>query len=138
MGQDKDSSVSERVNKWKGWVGGIKNPKWCKSNHSPLADRCPTNLQTMATWEKLLPRFLVEHDIIQYGISLWSVLVCCVPFTTSRLLPNYSLGQQSKSLRRPWHHVSTVQQQLKYWWTYRHCFGHQTKTQRHTDCCQEN
>lgn len=47
----------------------------------------------MATWEKLHPRFIAEHDIVQYGMCLWSVWVSClycVPLP-KLFLPYYNL-----------------------------------------------
>lgn len=88
------------VYKLKGWVGEIKNLKWCKSNHSPLADRCPANLRAMATREKLPPRFITEHDITQYRVSLWSIHVShlhCVPFPTPNLLTGAAEWESEKA-----------------------------------------
>lgn len=48
----------------------MKNQKITSDTKSPLGDRCPTNLQATDTSQKLLSIFIVEHDVVYYGISL--------------------------------------------------------------------
>lgn len=104
------------------------------------ADRCSTSLQAIATLEKIHPIFIVEHDVIPYGMSLQSVRVSsprCVPpnlLPTPKLFTGETEGETEKALMlcKP---CSTIAKTLG---CYQHFFGHQSKTQHNMGCYEEN
>lgn len=109
----------------------MKNQKITSDTKSPLGDRCPTSLQAMDTSEKLLSIFIVEHDVVYYGISLSQGGL-------SQLCPSQTLAHPQPTFcgdrRRNRKGTDAVQALLRI----SQNISDQPKTQHNTGFCEEN
>lgn len=93
-------------------------------------------------WEKKHTCFIDKCDTIWYRLSLWPVQVSCPGCVTSQplaLLPNLQPAAGGQSEKHETlnlcKHCSAIDKMLV---CYQYWFGHKSKTQNHTGCCEEN
>lgn len=115
--------------------GAGKNPKWCKSNHSPppTSRLVPNQSQNNGCFGKTKPTaFIVEHDVFWNELSFWSAilfmfLLPCCP-SAACLWRDGAQWEISK------HCSMTAETPV----CYQCCYSHRYKTQHYMGCCEES
>lgn len=124
VGQDKDSSASEKKN---------KKPQVIQ-RQSPTTFHKQTDAQALSEkwlpWKKKISLLFstTGHDIIHCGISLWSAQISCSYSVLSQLLAyssSYTEGAQT-ALMLCQHQSATATSVC-----YKHCFSQKSKTAPH-------
>ena len=69
--------------------------------HPSLGDAQPDSKQQSQHLANFLPSLYADHDIIQYGISLWPVWVSCPGCAPSHLLVHLPSQQSVGSCKSP-------------------------------------
>lgn len=104
----------EKTHQWKKNITKQNLSKWCKSYCSQLADQCPASCWAMAIKKKnlpfcqYLPSFVVEHNILWYEISLWSICVISLNFSCTPSLLAEGAGWEIEKSLTLWKNCTAV------------------------------
>jgi len=69
--------------------------------HHPLNDAQPAPSSNLTPCPPIFPSLYIEHDIMWYGISFWSVRVSCPGCAPSKILVHLFIQQSMGSWKSP-------------------------------------